>query len=45
MVGTTLHHYRIVRALGSGGPASVRARCVARELRPGLAEAKRKHFR
>jgi hypothetical protein len=37
--GTRLGPYTIAGVIGAGGPASVRARCVARELRRGLAEA------
>ena len=37
--GTRLGVYEVVVSLGAGGPASVRARIQAPELRRGLAEA------
>jgi hypothetical protein len=39
MIGTTLAHYRITAAIGSGGPAFARGPMM-NELRRGLAEAK-----
>lgn len=38
--GTRIGAYQIVTALGSGGPAFVRALILKRELRRGRAEAK-----
>jgi hypothetical protein len=38
--GDRVGPYEVLAALGAGGPASVRAQFVTRELRRGLAEAK-----
>jgi hypothetical protein len=41
--GARLGPYEVLSALGAGGPASVRAGLVVRELRRGLAEAKQRN--
>ena len=40
--GSRIGPYEVLSAIGAGGPASVRGRDVARELRRGLAEAQKR---